>query len=800
VRWPRGAAEGDAARGTTTGAPLGLVPEASPEPSDLASFVAAHYARLLGTAGLICLDIATAETIVQRALRQAWGRRGPRRAAARTRRALDQTVARAALHPRGVAGGGGYLGRFVLAPRVVPLRVAGGPADGLATLAGAFEALTARQRALLSLVYVSGYSLAEATQLLGLRRGAGHGALQVGRERLRRALGGGAAGAIPEDQLDLTIERCLAERAAEIVRYALPLVPTTHLLAPPLRRRVRASRAPEGSRNRGRWELRSVGWRRLAVIGVAALAASLAVGYLVVGPYRPAVGGYMRTLRSVFSVAWSPDGSQLAFTVEVPHPLGPQDVDTAFDLYVVDASGGGLRRLRAGLPATLDPRWSPSGRELLIPAGSPPRQDRFEVLDVSSGISRVMPSPDGSSFDPRWSPDGTRILFTVGRAWSEEQGWWARQDQWLVNADGSDLRNLSRNGAAVAGAWSPDGRYIAFTTQSDGGGSEMLVAADGSQLRRIGDCCDATWIDDSHLRLTKWVDQGLLTSIVPTDGGPTVSLDTSQIDRTWSPDGRLYATLGSDATLKVMTMGGEPAWTDEQGFSTNGPLVWTPDSRAIAFVGKDPDSEAGLYVLQLPDGKPRLALRYVSSWAAIAWRPGQAADAPTELALAQGADIVAIRSDGTSSRVLARAPSPDDPPGTPYLPGGRTDRYSLPTSMSIDGHGPNAVAYDVRLERMWVTNGSAAPWVIHLASDGFFECPDAEGATSVQSDWGDPACRIMPGAGVELSIGGSLTGDGGALVLQLEPGMTFDERRPIDVYLRLIPPDSGPPVSASRSP
>jgi Tol biopolymer transport system component len=536
---------------------------------------------------------------------------------------------------------------------------------------------------------------------------------------------------------------------------------------------------------------------------VVALAAMLAVGYLVVGPYRPSVGGYLRTLRLAYNLAWSPDGSQLAFTVEVPYPLGPQDSETAVDLYVVGASGDGLRRLRERLPATLDPRWSPSGRELLIPAGSSPRQDRFEILDVGSGVSRAMPAPDGSAFDPRWSPDGRRILFTVGRAWSEERGWWARQDQWLVDADGRNVRNLSQNGSAVSGAWSPDGRSVVFTTQSDGGGSVMLTQVDGTGLRRIGDCCDAVWVDAGHLRLTRWSDEGSVATLVPTDGGPTLPLGTSDVDRTWSPDGRLYATWDWTSTLKVMSMKimtptAEPVWEDQGNLRSNGPLSWSPDGQALSLIASGPQGD-GLYVLPL-GATPRLALPHVVSWAATAWRPGQAAGQPPELAVVRGSDIVAVRADGSSGRLLARAPSPDDPPGASYLPGGRADLPPLPTSMSIDGHGPNAVGYDIRGERLWVTNGSAEPWVIRLASDGFFDCPNVEGATPVPLDWGSPACAISPGAAVELSIGGNTAGDGGAVLMQLQPGSDFDERRPLDVYVRLIPPDLGPPVSPSGSP
>ena len=54
---------------------------------------------------------------------------------------------------------------------------------------------------------------------------------------------------------------------------------------------------------------------------------------------------------------------------------------------------------------------------------------------------------------------------------------------YIMNADGSGKRLLARN--ASLGAWSPDGRKIAFSSKRDGTWDVYLMNADGSGQRRL---------------------------------------------------------------------------------------------------------------------------------------------------------------------------------------------------------------------------------------------------------------------------------------------------------------------------
>src|SRR5688500_15841145 len=70
------------------------------------------------------------------------------------------------------------------------------------------------------------------------------------------------------------------------------------------------------------------------------------------------------------------------------------------------------------------------------------------------------------------SPDGRRIVYTVGgwehpqaRDTSKGERHETRSHLWIVNADGSDARQITFGERGESSpTWSPDGRYLAFTT------------------------------------------------------------------------------------------------------------------------------------------------------------------------------------------------------------------------------------------------------------------------------------------------------------------------------------------------
>jgi RNA polymerase sigma-70 factor (ECF subfamily) len=157
-------------------------------------FFEAHYARLVGLAGLVCGELASAEDIVQTALERAWRSRGSLEDDARLRPWLDRVVVREAARERRTRLT--WLGRLVRPSPVgdigaelaeVEDRSAARFPDRSA-MRSAFEGLTLAQRAVAVLHLHAGYTVDETAALLGVPRETVRSRLRVAREQLRHVL------------------------------------------------------------------------------------------------------------------------------------------------------------------------------------------------------------------------------------------------------------------------------------------------------------------------------------------------------------------------------------------------------------------------------------------------------------------------------------------------------------------------------------------------------------------------------------------------------------------------------------
>ena len=159
---------------------------------------------------------------------------------------------------------------------------------------------------------------------------------------------------------------------------------------------------------------------------------------------------------------WSADGTKMLFIGSTG--LKTLDVDTEEVEQLMEGS-------------VQDAVWSPDETRIAFV-----RDQRLGVLDIATGEAKTIVPDLNAMYQPflfggghlAWSPDGQMIAFGDWRI--EEPITQGRSDVYIVDADGSNLRQLTNSPRAKQHfAFSPGGKYLAYVhTLSDGGHLQII--------------------------------------------------------------------------------------------------------------------------------------------------------------------------------------------------------------------------------------------------------------------------------------------------------------------------------------
>ena len=85
--------------------------------------------------------------------------------------------------------------------------------------------------------------------------------------------------------------------------------------------------------------------------------------------------------------------------------------------------------------------------------------------DLTPGYFNSPTFSPGGNDDYNFSPDSKKVVFSSKRVHNPEES--TNSDLWVVNIDGSDLKNITKENMAYDGhaEYSPNGKYIAYTSQ-----------------------------------------------------------------------------------------------------------------------------------------------------------------------------------------------------------------------------------------------------------------------------------------------------------------------------------------------
>ena len=252
------------------------------------------------------------------------------------------------------------------------------------------------------------------------------------------------------------------------------------------------------------------------------------------------------------SLAWSPDGTRIAF---VSNRTGRKDSESGveargpFGLYTMAADGSDIRRVAPGnrIAADSPPVWSPDGRMLAFMAREPD-------------------SPDGAWNHPDTGQDYPvkDVLYTVG-------------------AEGPGLTRLGETFGGLPG-WSPDGSRIAFVGIDGDAQAVVTMDPDGSNVTKVLEHSD---LFTSSFGDVSWSPDGtriLISGLLVLNAGASISVVNAD-----GSDPRHLLTMPYGATLEL-------------GVS------WSPDGSRIAVLSRDPGFTDGALITMAPDGSDRRIL------------------------------------------------------------------------------------------------------------------------------------------------------------------------------------------------
>lgn len=231
--------------------------------------------------------------------------------------------------------------------------------------------------------------------------------------------------------------------------------------------------------------------------------------------------------------AWSPDGRRIAFSAGNGRKTG---------IYAVTVADCTVERLGPGadlIAGSAD--WSSMNVLAFDGKARGGTEEGIYTMTEDGGHPRRV--TEGPDLFPEWSPDGTRIAFVRGgyaeSTDDDPSPAYANRNVWVVNSDGSGLRQVTDGRWHGSADWSPDGQRLVTDSES----RVVELGVDGSDRRVLleGEYGDQSWSPDGEALV---VADGLGLGLGLAEQGqpPVEPLDTPVASSPeWSPDGEWIA-------------------------------------------------------------------------------------------------------------------------------------------------------------------------------------------------------------------------------------------------------------------
>jgi eukaryotic-like serine/threonine-protein kinase len=246
----------------------------------------------------------------------------------------------------------------------------------------------------------------------------------------------------------------------------------------------------------------------------------------------------------------APDGSRIATSIL-------NSVTGIPEIWIIDAVTGAARRMFAGPSLSVFPVWSPDSQKLAYGRGIPGSGPKLFLRGIGDNEKEEALPPDFFQIPTDWSRDGRFIAFTSTGFVQVE------------NEFNGDIRlvDLARNRQVVpllstpfheaSPALSPDGRWLAFTSNESGrtevylqafqAGDDPRVSGERFLVSRHGAVC-LRWKRDGKELFYVGTDGRLYAVPLKISHRPIIGTPVAMFDISLEARGALHAPLGFDVS------------------------------------------------------------------------------------------------------------------------------------------------------------------------------------------------------------------------------------------------------------
>lgn len=168
---------------------------------------------------------------------------------------------------------------------------------------------------------------------------------------------------------------------------------------------------------------------------------------------------------------WSPDGKKIVFCA---------NYDGNIDIYTMNIDGSGLKQITDYAGMDFAPQFSPDGKKIVFTSQRSGNDDIW-TYNLETGEFKQLTTYKAKDFSPAYSPDGSLIAFVCGEI---APGGEEDLDIYLMDKNGQNRRAVTLNvGTDRYVAWSPDGKFLIYTSSRSKSTAERLMVMDVEKMR-----------------------------------------------------------------------------------------------------------------------------------------------------------------------------------------------------------------------------------------------------------------------------------------------------------------------------